>query len=344
MNQRVSLLVLANLGLAGLMACSKEPVPPVGVTAEPSVQPAQPAQPAQAAQEPLVIPPMTASVASAPPPAPRTPPEPSAAASATAPGISSTPSTVGIRPPHTGGHVGEVPDEGKKCKTDKDCAQRCWIPTDKTEGTCGHYPSRGRPLFVEGDAHIAEYTQPFMPRVTSEEIARLHEAAREEHASIAAFARTIAELMALGAPTSLLAETGAALADEIRHTERSLDILAKLTGERPVVGRLEAAVAPLARPIEDFFRDVFHGGAVGETMAAAEAETRRLATTDDEVRAFYEMIVVDESRHAALAFKTLRWLLEREPALATVLTAERASLRGEQKLLVGPLFDSIRLA
>jgi hypothetical protein len=169
---------------------------------------------------------------------------------------------------------------------------------------------------VDGRDHFAEYTRPSEPAPSDDEIATLRQAAREEHASIAAFARTIAELMALGAPTWLLAETQRAMGDEIRHTERTLELLERLTGERPELGPLPAAVAPLARSTEEFFRDVLRGGAIGETLAAEDAERRRLATNDPELRAYYDMIVIDEARHAALAVKTLRWLTSRSTARA----------------------------
>lgn len=299
-HHRISLLVLAHLGLA--VACADKPA----TTPETA--------------KPLEIPPMPSASATPPKPVPTAPP------SATV----STPSTP----------VGDddddpamVPTTGKVCRSQADCPSgRCDITPGKKAGQCRSYIIRGRPLLVDGSAFVADYQRPVSVGVTTEEALRLREAAREEHASIAAFARTIAELMALGAPTWLLEETAGALGDEIAHTERSLAMIEKLTGERLVIGPLDAAVAPLRRPIEELFRDVLRGGAIGETLAAAEAETRRLATNDDDLRAFYETIVSDESRHAALAIKTLRWLLTQEPSLRVILDEGRGN---------DPLSDSV---
>jgi hypothetical protein len=183
------------------------------------------------------------------------------------------------------------------------------------------------------------------PQITSDQVAALLDAAREEHASIAAFARTVSELMALGAPMWLLGETQIALGDEIKHTEMTLDLLERATGERPVLGALAAAVAPLRSGDQaaELFSDVFRGGVVGETLAAAHAETQRESATDDALRAFYGTIVEDESRHAALALKTLRWLLAEQPSLASVLSTEKAWLGEsgsfEARTLVTPLLS-----
>jgi hypothetical protein len=168
----------------------------------------------------------------------------------------------------------------------------------------------------------------------------LERAACEEHASIAAFARTICELMALGAPLWLLRETQQALADEIRHTEMTL---AKVSGEPSALGPLPEASAPLSREASDLFRDVFRGGAVGETLAAAQAERERDDSSDPEMRAFHDVILRDEARHAALAFKTLRWLLTAERSLERTRDEEIARFMDhaslEERTLVSPLFE-----
>lgn len=238
-----------------------------------------------------------------------------------------------------------------ECRQDSDCPPyaECTAARAHPPGSVGacmereHY-NLGRPLVVDGQAHVAPYARPLA--ITSFEAAALARAAREEHASIAAFARTISELMALGAPTWLLFETQSALADEIRHTELTLDALARLTGEPLVLGPLPAAAAPLRggpTAAEELFRDVFRGGAVGETIAAASAESARDGATNDELRALYHTICSDEAKHAALAFKTLRWLLGERPELTRVLAEEKARLSSEgtleERLLVAPLLD-----
>lgn len=238
-----------------------------------------------------------------------------------------------------------------ECVADVDCPPYAQCQHVQTAtggvGQCVNRPDYhlGRPLVVDGFAHVAPYAA--STSVSDTDVATLMAAASEEHASIAAFARTIAELMALGAPTWLLSETQIALADEIRHTELTLDAIERATGgARPVLGALPAAAAPLRRgstAAADLFRDVFRGGVVGETMAAAHADRQRESATDEALRALYDVICVDEARHAALAFKTLRWLLGERPELAAVLEGEKTRLAAvgsfEERTIVGPLLD-----
>jgi hypothetical protein len=214
----------------------------------------------------------------------------------------------------------------------------------KGSGRCQrrHNYHLGRPLMVDGSARVASFAH--APRVTSSELEALMRAAREEHASVAAFARTVCELMALGAPPSLLTETQAALGDEIRHTEMTLDLIASATGERPVLGRLPAAVASLRSgddAAKELFVDVFRGGVIGETLAAAHAESQRESSTTDALRSFYGTIMEDEARHAALALKTAQWLLAEVPSLASTLAEESRALAVsgsfEARTLVTPL-------
>jgi hypothetical protein len=72
-------------------------------------------------------------------------------------------------------------------------------------------------------------------------------------------------------------------------------------------------------------------GCVGETLAAIECAARAATCTIPAVREILDTIVADEARHAALAWRTLRWLLQDDPAgevrqrIATVM----AELRGQ---------------
>jgi hypothetical protein len=156
---------------------------------------------------------------------------------------------------------------------------------------------------------------------------RIPEIAFEEHASIAAFARTIAELLALGAPHALVAETAAALTDEIEHARLAFE-LANQAGAAVDPGPFPGAVAPLTGRVdlrEALLDDVVRGGCVGETLAVLEAlawrERLRGGAAAERTRAFLDRVVEDETRHAALAFKTAAWLIQSAPG------GDRARLR-----------------
>jgi hypothetical protein len=244
---------------------------------------------------------------------------------------------------------------GDECTKDNECATGfCAIPFDGAEfhppGQCvAEAPMyEGRPLSVAGVDHVAQTKAgdwrlgprlaPELPAMSSAKksfwAAQLERSAVEEHASIAAFARTLCELVAVGAPGWLLAETQAALSDEIRHTDACLALYCALTGRDITPDALPAAVAPFsdldAVPVR-LLADVFRGGCVGETRAAHRALERASVAPASALKSHFEMIAGDESRHAALAFKTLRWLVDQHPELG----ADLAALSREYSLSAG---------
>jgi hypothetical protein len=205
-------------------------------------------------------------------------------------------------------------------------------------------PSPGRPLRVEGAPLVAglceradwhEPMQPWLDALEPDTRRRLAAAwaedARHEHASIAAFAQHALELLALAAPASLIVEVHAAMRDEIEHARRCFG-LASVYAERPI-GPSELELAALTRRAPLDPRDpgsaitvaleLFEGGCLNETFAALEAARAAELAEDPVVIDLLVQIADDEARHAALAWRTLAWLVERFPACVPALR-ERA--------------------
>src|SRR5690606_11627701 len=118
------------------------------------------------------------------------------------------------------------------------------------------------------------------------------------------------ELLSLGAPPELILAGRMAIADELHHARRCFALASRYAkvplgpGPLPLPrhpGRVDpVAVAPA----------VFEGGCVNESVAAAEAAIAAAECRDQQARATLERIAADEREHAALAWKTLRWLLD----------------------------------
>lgn len=227
----------------------------------------------------------------------------------------------------------------------------CVLPFDGAHvipgpGRCrpeGEPQMGGRPLYVEGIARVSPSarhrewsSEPIGVEIDDAWRARLEKAAFEEHASVAAFARTICQLVALGAPAWLVEKTQAALADEIRHATRTFAFV----GVGP--GPLPEAVMPFASKdvAADLAKDVFRGGCIGETLAAHEAADLAEKAPLPELRAYYTDIAADEARHAALAYETAVWLRSRFPSAKAELDAAVQAFRANPDARLAPLMDA----
>ena len=256
--------------------------------------------------------------------------------------------------PAGGGDVGAVCKVAQDCKPGLHCRLGFDGATFSADGVCTTERPiyRGRPLVVDGAPRVAEVVGA-EPEVGAW-AAYFARAAAEELASVAAFARTLCQLMALGAPLGLLERTQAALTDELDHTRGSLAWLARFggaTSTEATLGPLPSAVAPLARATVDdpmtlareLLVDVVRGGCVGEVCAAEAMLARAEETTDPALASWLRRVADDEARHAALAFETTAWLVRRWPELAALVAAERERLDTESAHLVVPLFEATGL-
>lgn len=134
---------------------------------------------------------------------------------------------------------------------------------------------------------------------------------REEHASVAAFARLSLQLMSLGAPPELLRRVHQAAIDEVDHARRCAALASRFAGEPLSPGALPAACAPIA--VVDHATlavDTLREGCVGEAVFAGAAARARDRATDPAVREALTVIARDEAEHAALAWDVVAWCME----------------------------------
>lgn len=143
-----------------------------------------------------------------------------------------------------------------------------------------------------------------------------------EHASVAAFARFALELLALGAPAELLAQTQRALGDEIHHAQLCFGLAARYAGRDIGPGGLPLSGALDARSPSVIIETAILEACVGETLAAAEAAAALDQTRDPAVRAVLARIAEDEARHAELGWSFLSWVLGRADEALRLQTLE----------------------
>jgi hypothetical protein len=223
---------------------------------------------------------------------------------------------------------------GDECMADADC-----LGLSCNTGVDARYCNQvdcGRPFLVDERARVAGVCErddwtagDLTPACEQLDVTLRRRLAQEwtragqfEHASIAAFARFMLELLAFGAPAELVAEAARAIDDERRHATLCF-ALASAYGGR--------AIGPDALDVDDAMATLDLGqslattileGCIGETVAALEAAELAQRVDDPILRGVLEGIAGDEKRHAALAFKFVKWALARRPELVAVVVRE----------------------
>lgn len=215
------------------------------------------------------------------------------------------------------------------CGGDTDCSSQvpfsfCSVQPDGHRQCQTGGCAIGRPFLVEGEARTADVEKrddwcekDMTPNVVGlgdrirDELATAWEhTAKMEHASIAAFARFSLELLSLGAPSDLIMRTNSALMDETKHARVAFALASAYHGKGMGPGRLSMDGAMTdGDDIASFVRRVIREGCVGETVAAVEAGEAGARANDPVVRQTLEMIAADESEHAELAWRTVKWAL-----------------------------------
>ena len=164
-------------------------------------------------------------------------------------------------------------------------------------------------------------------------------AAAFEHASVASFARSTLELLALGAPLDLVERTQAAALDEVRHARLSLALARRSARGGPTSGHalaidddLDAAFGPLpALPTRAASHarlavDTLVEAAVPETLAARSAAEAARRCRDAVVARVLAQIADDEERHAALAWDIIAWAVRQSHGARAAVAAAAATV------------------
>jgi hypothetical protein len=203
----------------------------------------------------------------------------------------------------------------------------CAVPRLPASGGAGGLGTAcGRPFLVQSAARVAPVivsaswtdgaAQPALDHLGSRERAALAEhwasMGQMEHASIAAFARFSMQLLALGAPSSLVEACTQALADETAHTKLCFRLASAYAGQPVGPGPLNVHHCLEETSLVDVVELVIAEGCFGETSAALEALEAAESATDPVIVAAYSQIARDEQRHAELAFRFVRWALEQD--------------------------------
>ena len=229
---------------------------------------------------------------------------------------------------------------GDTCESNANCAQgqRC-VADAEGEHHCKAFScgTPGRPFLIDGCAVTANVLErcdwleegapdacdlALTPAAREALAAHYARAAQLEHASIAAFARFTLQLLELGAPAELVAGSQQALADELEHAKACFGLASRFAGRALGPAGLPIAGCLNETTLADVLRLAVREGCIGETVAAAQASEAYAHASDLAVRRALFDIQRDEARHAELAFRFVRWALERDASLRAIVIEE----------------------
>jgi hypothetical protein len=160
-----------------------------------------------------------------------------------------------------------------------------------------------------------------------------------EHASVAAFSHVALDLIAVGAPASLVRACHEAALDEVRHTELCFAVATSIDGATrtpaPFADASERPLGPVT--LERVAREALIEGALLEGAAAHVATMLAARVEDEAIRRALAHIARDERVHAEHGWRVLEWCLERDASLFAVV--EDALAAAPHDVAAGPLAD-----
>jgi hypothetical protein len=167
---------------------------------------------------------------------------------------------------------------------------------------------RAAPAVARDDWRESSISAGSMDPSTRDALARAWlDDAREEHASVAAFARFTMLMLSVGAPPELIAKSQRASLDEIVHAKCCFGLAARYGGIAVGPGPLPVhdALAPLS--LAQIAALTAEEGCVGETLGVLLALEQLAVAADHQIVRILRRIVTDEARHAELAWAFVSW-------------------------------------
>ncbi len=136
-------------------------------------------------------------------------------------------------------------------------------------------------------------------------------AAQQEHASIASFSKFSLELLAVGAPPSLLKRAHTAALDEIDHARMSFKIASLCAGQPLGPGPLPISAAAVSQDLSLMASAIAAAldGCLNETLAALEAAAAAAGASSEALKLVLEEIARDEQGHAEFAWEYVAWAI-----------------------------------
>lgn len=131
-----------------------------------------------------------------------------------------------------------------------------------------------------------------------------------EHSSIAGFNRFALDLLAHGAPATLVARAQRAALQELEHAQACFRLASAYAGRELGPGPAPlGTTAPIASSLLELAVSTVREGCVGETVAAWMASEIQRSAQDAAVVAVMTKIAEEEAEHAELSWAVVQWAI-----------------------------------
>ena len=145
-------------------------------------------------------------------------------------------------------------------------------------------------------------------------------AAQTEWGSVASFMVVRAQLVALGAPSELLADYIKAAEDEYYHALGAGTLVVKSGAPSFTLGPPLTETSLQESDLASIASEAFWDGCIGEGVAARYAKARSVEAEDESVADYLSLVADEEATHATLAWRTIEWALsQRDPMVTSIL-------------------------
>jgi hypothetical protein len=226
--------------------------------------------------------------------------------------------------------ITEVTGEGERTtltRQDGTMREACCYPIEGVDTDPQMECQVGRPYLEGGQARRAPIRSKTSPATAleSRRAALWARAGAAEHAAVAAFARLALELLAHGAPVTLLRDVHQAAIDELRHASVCWSLSEHFGGGAVSVGAFPFG-APVAvnGSLAELAASAVREGCLAETLGAHVADVAAELSAEPAVRSALRSIAAEEATHAVLSFRIVAWAMR--IGGAEVRAAVRAAL------------------
>jgi hypothetical protein len=174
--------------------------------------------------------------------------------------------------------------------------------------------------FVKGDLSNFEAVITDSSRQDSAEF--WSEQGATEQFAFSSFALFSQRLLAVAAPSTLVAESFQCAQEAMEHARLSFGLASAFKGEIVNAGTHDQHTFQVSADLDSLFVDTIEERCVADTLTALRAAQRANSDPDPIVSAVWSKMAIDKAYHASFAWRVILWILDQDPSKFSPLLQE----------------------